>query len=194
MKKLGLMVGFTALLIVLMVWLASKSTVKPPVQNQSASHVQNAEQKETLSSSHQLEPTIKQKSNAQPSLKAQSQEGNWGLDKDAILSMSQARRLGDDRRPPMANKEPVRELPTPEELNDPSAYSAYEARQERQVYQAFVDAVPSKIADIEAVLAQAEQAGSGVSDDDIAMAKEKITQLNAMKKQLETLLASPEDD
>lgn len=107
-----------------------------------------------------------------------------GLDKTAILSMSEARLKGDARRPPMASRQPVRELPTDDELNDPVAYARYETRQEQQLYQAFVDAVPAKVAAMENVLEQARQPGSGVSDDELAMAEDKIARLNAMKAQL----------
>jgi len=107
-----------------------------------------------------------------------------GLDKTAILSMSEARLKGDARRPPMASRQPVRELPSDDELNDPVAYARYEARQEQQLYQAFVDAVPAKVAAMENVLEQARQPGSGVSDDELAMAEDKIARLNAMKAQL----------
>lgn len=106
-----------------------------------------------------------------------------GLDKAAILSMSEARQHGDPRAPPMSPSG-ERDPPTQAELNDPALYAGYEKAQQLKLYQSYINAVPKKVATLQKALDEAAQPGSGITPEQMAFARKKIADLNAMQQKL----------
>jgi hypothetical protein len=103
------------------------------------------------------------------------------LDSDAIASMAQARTQGDARTPPIIRSAP-RQMPTAAELADEELYQKYEQRQEKRLFRAYVEASAAKIAVIESFIDQAE--AGGISEEEIAFAKQKIEGIRAQSEQL----------
>lgn len=103
------------------------------------------------------------------------------LNSDAIASMAQARTQGDARTPPIIRSAP-RQMPTAAELADDELYQKYEQRQEKRLFRAYVEASAAKIAVIESFIDQAE--AGGISEEEIAFAKQKIEGIRAQSEQL----------
>ena len=103
------------------------------------------------------------------------------LNSDAIASMAQARTQGDARTPPIIRSAP-RQMPTAAELADEELYQKYEQRQEKRLFRAYVEASAAKIAVIESFIDQAE--AGGISEEEIAFAKQKIEGIRAQSEQL----------
>lgn len=104
------------------------------------------------------------------------------LNSDAIASMQAARINGDPRAPKLSPSRP-REMPTAAELADEEQYLAYEQRQEKRMYRAFVDASKQKTALIQQYIDQAE--AGGISEEEVAFAREKIRKIEEMALKLQ---------
>ncbi|WP_430461316.1 hypothetical protein ACQUQU_00600 [Thalassolituus sp. LLYu03] len=104
------------------------------------------------------------------------------LNSDAIASMAQARLQGDARTPPLSAPA-TRVMPTAAELADEELYQKYEMRQEKRVFRAFVEASQQKVAVIQSYIDQAE--AGGISEEEVAFAKEKIRSIQAMADKLQ---------
>lgn len=104
------------------------------------------------------------------------------LNSDAVQSMANARVHGDPRAPAVHASKP-REMPTAAELADEDLYLQYEQRQEKRMYRAFVEASKGKVALIQSYI---DKAGAGgISDEEVAFAKEKIRRIQAMAEKLQ---------
>ncbi|MBU2040141.1 MAG: hypothetical protein KKH95_13440 [Gammaproteobacteria bacterium] len=104
------------------------------------------------------------------------------LNSDAIASMQAARINGDPRAPKLSPSRP-REMPTAEELSDEEQYLAYEQRQEKRMFRAFVEASKQKTALIQQYIDQAE--AGGISEEEVAFAREKIRKIEEMALKLQ---------
>lgn len=104
------------------------------------------------------------------------------LNSDAVQSMANARVHGDPRAPAVHASKP-REMPTAAELADEDLYLQYEQRQEKRMYRAFVEASKGKVALIQSYIDNAE--AGGISDEEVAFAKEKIRRIQAMAEKLQ---------
>lgn len=102
---------------------------------------------------------------------------------DAILSLRNARLHGDPRTPPMS---PLaeRKKPTEEQLSSPENYAEYERAQQLTLYRHYISAVPKKVETIEKALERASQPGSGITQEQLEFARQKIAALKAMKAKL----------
>lgn len=104
------------------------------------------------------------------------------LNSDAIASMQAARINGDPRAPKLSPSRP-RDMPTAEELADEELYLAYEQRQEKRMFRAFVEASKQKTALIQQYIDQAE--AGGISEEEVAFAREKIRKIEEMALKLQ---------
>lgn len=109
------------------------------------------------------------------------------LDAYAIESMADARINGDDRAPPIGTSVEA-ESATAEELASPDLYLEYEARQEKKIYKAYIEAARAKTEQLEALIIKAKE--QGMSEDEVEVGLEKIKRINKMKAQL--LLENPD--
>ncbi|CUI05851.1 hypothetical protein [Massilia antarctica] len=100
----------------------------------------------------------------------------------AAHSMAQTRAYGDPEAPPIAVDVPARARPTAEELADPKAYQAFEARQNAQVMAAYVKAVDEELPRLREDIARGRS--MGIAADKIAKAEEKARGLESMRAQL----------
>lgn len=143
----------------------------------------------TTSAPQDLSPTVAAASGQnhaaapQPQL-PQGASADAGLNKAAILSMREARVNGDARTPPMSPPAVEREPPTAAELADPKLYAGYEKTQRLKAYQSYVNAVPKKVATLQKALDEAAQPGSGITPEQLAFARKKIADLDAMQQKL----------
>ncbi|MBL4797712.1 MAG: hypothetical protein JKY50_09875 [Oleispira sp.] len=96
---------------------------------------------------------------------------------EAIASMRQARLEGDPRTPKLGEYH-QRETPTAEELDDHEQHLAYERRQQKRVYRAYVDASKIKTAQLRSMIEKGK--AEGVSAEEIAFAEEKIRGIEEM--------------
>lgn len=96
---------------------------------------------------------------------------------EAIASMRQARLEGDPRTPKLGEYH-QRETPTTEELDDHEQHLAYERRQQKRVYRAYVDASKIKTAQLRSMIEKGK--AEGVSAEEIAFAEEKIRGIEEM--------------
>jgi hypothetical protein len=98
-----------------------------------------------------------------------------------LQSMGQSLSKGDSRTPALAEDTP-REKPTPDVLNDPAAYEAFESRQSRRIaagYLSIINQVPSMRARIE----QAKITGD-MSPEEIAEAEEVVEKILELERDM----------
>ncbi|MDQ1922733.1 hypothetical protein [Massilia pseudoviolaceinigra] len=100
----------------------------------------------------------------------------------AAQSLAQTRVYGDPEAPPIALDVPARVRPTAEELADPKAYQAFEARQNAQVMAAYVKAVDEELPRLRDDIARGRS--MGIAADKIAKAEDKARGLENMRAQL----------
>ncbi|MDM5177713.1 hypothetical protein PO883_10970 [Massilia sp. DJPM01] len=100
----------------------------------------------------------------------------------AAQSLAQTRLHGDPQAPPIALDVPARARPTAEELADPKAYQAFEARQNAQVMAAYVKAVDEELPRLRDDIARGR--AMGIAADKIAKAEDKARGLESMRAQL----------
>lgn len=123
-------------------------------------------------------------------------EQDWAPSETAVISLREAARHGDPRTPPLAPPAPEREMPTAEELADPDLYLQYEARQQQAVYASFVEAAGREIAELDALIARAEQEG-GVTEAQLEEGRRKRDMLIQQRDELlesHPELAAPQED
>lgn len=109
------------------------------------------------------------------------------LDQYAIESMTDARLNGDDRAPPIGQSAES-EKPSAEELESPELYLEYEARQEKKIYKAYIEAADIKIEMLEEQIEKAKE--QGLSEEELEVGIEKVRRIKNMKEQL--LLENPD--
>ena len=101
---------------------------------------------------------------------------------EAVASMRQARLEGDPRAPSLAEHH-EREAPTEAELGDHEQYLAYERRQQKRVYRAYVDASKIKTTQLRSMIEQGKS--EGISAAEITFAEEKIRAIEEMAIKLQ---------
>lgn len=106
----------------------------------------------------------------------------------AATSLAATRQHGDPQAPPMAREPVARTPPTAQELADPKAYEAYEAREAQRTYAAYIHAVDEELPRLRANIARGRAMGIGA--DKIAMAEDKARRLAMMRTQLVQELAA----
>ncbi|SHH22794.1 hypothetical protein [Massilia sp. CF038] len=108
----------------------------------------------------------------------------------AAQSMAQSRLHGDPEAPPIANQPITRDPPSAQELADPKAYEAYEARQTQRTYAAYIRAVDEELPRLRADIERGR--AMGIAPNKIAMAEDKARRLGLMRAQLaKELQAAP---
>lgn len=108
----------------------------------------------------------------------------------AAQSLAQSRLHGDPEAPPIANPPVTREPPSAQELADPKAYEAYEARQTQRTYAAYIRAVDEELPRLRADIERSK--AMGIASNKIAMAEDKARRLGLMRAQLaKELQAAP---
>jgi hypothetical protein len=101
----------------------------------------------------------------------------------AILSLRNARVNGDSRSPPMSPP-PATTPPTQAQKDDPTLFAEYEHSQKMKFFQSYVDAVPKKVKTLQDALDKAAQPGSGITQQQMQQARDKIAGLEAMQQKL----------
>ncbi|NHZ90683.1 hypothetical protein F2P45_16885 [Massilia sp. CCM 8733] len=100
----------------------------------------------------------------------------------AAHSLAQTHLHGDPDAPPIARDIPAPARPTAQELADPKAYQAFEARQNAQVLAAYVKAVDEELPRLREDIARGR--AMGIAADQLARAEEKVRALENMRAQL----------
>lgn len=108
----------------------------------------------------------------------------------AAHSLDEARRLGDPRQPPLLRDAEPSEAASAWEIADPARYAAYEQRQQRRLWQNYVQAAGPALAQLDADLARARAEG-GIAPAEIAQVEEKRRRIAAMQAELSAKLAQP---
>lgn len=108
----------------------------------------------------------------------------------AAHSLDEARRLGDPRQPPLLRDAEPGEAASAWEIADPARYAAYEQRQQRRLWQNYVQAAGPALARLDADLARARAEG-GIAPAEIAQVEEKRRRIAAMQAELSAKLAQP---
>lgn len=149
----------------LLVAIMPKSTIPLTTHN-------SAVEKEPMQNTHVNVPIIDERK-----YPVQSQR-TTNIDKPPLKNMAPQ---------PSAYIPPITQSPTPMhytgDLHDHEAYKQYHTNQERELKIAFTDASKQKIMRLEALIARGIK--EGISQDEIAFAKEKVSGLKAMNKQLQ---------
>jgi hypothetical protein len=102
----------------------------------------------------------------------------------AASSMADTRLHGDPLSPPIGYETEAPQHATAQELADPAAYAAFEARQTAQIYAAYVRAVDQELPRLRADIARARSIG--IDAREIEKAETKARGLEQMRKQLLT--------
>lgn len=102
----------------------------------------------------------------------------------AAISMADTRLHGDPLAPPIARETAAPTRATAQELADPAAYGAFEARQTERIYAAYVRAVDQELPRLREDIARARSLGIDAKEIDKAEAKARG--LEEMRKQLLT--------
>jgi hypothetical protein len=100
----------------------------------------------------------------------------------AAESMANTRLHGDPEAPPIVRSTATAERPSEQELADPKAYLAYEARQSVRLYANYVRAVDKELPILRDDIARGR--AIGIAPEKIAKAEEKARRLEAMRAQL----------
>jgi hypothetical protein len=100
----------------------------------------------------------------------------------ASVSMANTRLHGDPEAPPIVHRIETAVTPTENELADPKAYQAYEARQSVRVYASYIRAVDKQLPILRDDIARGR--AIGIAPEKIAKAEEKARRLEAMRAQL----------
>lgn len=100
----------------------------------------------------------------------------------AAASMAATRAHGDPEAPPIGRADQAIAPPTAQELADPAAYQAYEARQNARVYASYVRAVDAELPILRGDIARGRSLG--IAAEKIARAEDKVRRLEQMRAQL----------
>lgn len=100
----------------------------------------------------------------------------------ASVSMANTRLHGDPEAPPIARSSESPVTPSANELADPKAYLAYEARQSVRLYASYIRAVDKELPILRGDIARGR--AIGIAPEKIAKAEEKARRLEAMRAQL----------
>jgi hypothetical protein len=119
---------------------------------------------------------------------------HYELDPLAIESLRAARTQGDARAPALSASA-ARVLPTVEELEDHDAYAAYEERQSKEVYRAYIRSAGQKAEFLREMIALARK--DGLPEEQVREGEEKLRRIESMRQELLTqhpdlLAAEPE--
>lgn len=100
----------------------------------------------------------------------------------ASVSMASTRLHGDPEAPPIVRSSETPVAPSENELADPKAYLAYEARQSVRLYASYIRAVDKELPILRGDIARGR--AIGIAPEKIAKAEEKVRRLEAMRAQL----------